>query len=215
MSKSRRVREDVAIARPTIIEFILDETGSMGSYLLPTISGFNTFIKDQREQDGQGLLTLTKFDTNGLKTPYCDLDLTMVPSLTRETFIPGGGTNLRDAIMTRIEALEARLADWPVQPDVLLVALTDGEDNASRATVEQVRQRIEARQEDGWTFVYLGATGNAIEIASALGFPIGNCKQFEQRATQIAMQSLSNSTTVYRTSRATAMGAAERNYFAK
>lgn len=46
----------------TLIEFILDETGSMSSCRESTIAGFNQYVKDQRNGAGDCYLTLTKFD---------------------------------------------------------------------------------------------------------------------------------------------------------
>lgn len=217
MTKTHKVRGGHAsIHVPTVIEFILDETGSMSSWLMPTITGFNTFLKEQREQPGQALLTLTKFDTAGLKTPFFDIDVKMAPELTTATFVPGGGTNLRDAIGNRIAALKARLSAWPVQPNVLIVAMTDGEDNASQIYTEHsLSSLLRDQQASGWTFVYLGATANAVEVGKRLGFPPGNIKQFEGSQMYQTMQVLSGSTTAYRATREQAYGTSEQNYFGK
>lgn len=217
MTKTHKVRRGPApITVPTVIEFILDETGSMSSWLYPTISGFNDFLKEQRNQSGQALLTLTKFDTAGLKTPFTDIDVKMAPELTTTTFVPGGGTNLRDAIGERIAALKARLSSWPVQPNVLVVAMTDGEDNASRIYNEMsLAGLLREQQAGGWTFVYLGATANAVEVGKRLGFPPGNIKQFEGSQMYQTMQVLSGSTTAYRATRAQGVTSSEQNYFGK
>lgn len=49
----------------TLIEFILDETGSMSSCRESTISGFNEYINSQRTAPGNCVLSLTKFDVRG------------------------------------------------------------------------------------------------------------------------------------------------------
>jgi hypothetical protein len=197
-------REDSANTSycPTVIEFLLDETGSMSSWHRPTVSGFNAFIKEQRTQSDTCLLTLTKFDTSGLKTPYADIDVSMVPSMTNEMFCPGGGTNLRDAIIERASALEQRLSSWTIRPNVVMVVLTDGEDTSSRRSENEVRNLIKAKEADGWTFVYLGATSNALQIASRLGFQTGNSKQFEATEMEDTMTTLARATTAFRAGRA-------------
>lgn len=207
MAKAVKTRSDSAntIYCPTVIEFILDETGSMSSWKTPTISGFNTFIAEQRAQSGTCLLTLTKFDTTGLKTPYTDLDVQMVPYLNENTFIPGYGTNLRDTIGERVLNLSERLAEWPVQPHVLVVVMTDGEDTSSRRYSEtDVRGLIRDHEARGWSFVYLGATRNALAVAEQLGFQPGNAKQFHAEQMHQTMTTLAQATTVYRTERAKA-----------
>jgi len=46
----------------TLIEFILDETGSMSGARKSTIDSFNEYINSQRSQPGNCYLSLTKFD---------------------------------------------------------------------------------------------------------------------------------------------------------
>lgn len=199
--------------RPTLIEMVLDETGSMSACKAETISGFNAFLDEQRGNNGC-MLTLTKFDTAGLRTPYVDLDVGMVPHLNDNTYLPNLGTNLRDAIGERIEAIAARTADWPVQPHVLLVAITDGGDNASRRfSPEQIAALLRERTAQGWTFVYLGPKGSG-EIAESLGFAPGNIREFDVSEMTATMAAVSQATTVYCATRSADV-AAEQSFFGK
>ena len=196
---ARRVDSVFNYPCPTLIEFLLDETGSMSSCKRETISGFASFLDEQKAQDGNCLLTLTKFDTNGLKTPYIDLDVKLAFPLNENTFVPGGGTNLRDTIGRRVRALEERIAHWSLKPNVLVVVLTDGDDNASREYSEaQIRDLIRAHEADGWTFVYLGSTPSALATAKRLGFQEGNSKKFDTSRMHETMTALANATTAYR-----------------
>lgn len=191
---------------PTIIEFLLDETGSMTSHLSQTISGFADFIDDQRDQDGLCLLTLTKFDSTGLKTPYEDLAIGMVPYLTASTFLPGASTNLNDAIIARVHAREARWRDdlhnprWRdyQRPRVLFVCMTDGQDNVSRSKPVEVASLLEARMQEDWTFVFLGAYPQAERAAVELGFLPQNIKCFSGAHIRETMGELSVATKAYR-----------------
>jgi len=185
-------------AVPTIIEFLLDETGSMNTYVSQVIGGFQDFINEQRSIPGSCLFTLTKFDTRGQRNPYTDLDVGMVPYLTTSTYTPNGGTNLYDTIISRIEARYEQLKSWDIKPRVLFVCMTDGEDNASRYQVPYVKQRIIEATEDRWTFVFLGAYGRAEHVARNLGFTDGNIRCFEGARMQETMQELSAATKAYR-----------------
>jgi hypothetical protein len=205
------------VAQPahTIVEFILDETGSMQSCKPQTLSGFNSFLAEQRATPGSCLLTLTKFDTSGLKTPYVDLDVNMVPNLTENTFIPGQSTNLYDAIGERVEQVKNRLSSYTTAPHVLVVVLTDGEDNASRRyNPGTIRETIRTHEAEGWTFVYLGATPNALRIAEMLGFQAGNAKAFDAREIHQTMTDLAAATVAYRTARAAGQVTASTSFFA-
>lgn len=215
--KKKRSAQRIAVPNtycPTIIEFLLDETGSMSGHKAATISGFRSFLGEQRAAQGSALLTLTKFDTyGGFQTPYVDLDVNLVLPLTDETFRPNGGTNLRDALGSRVRALEERIASWQEKPQVLVVLLTDGEDNASREYSEpQVRDMIAAKEAQGWTFVYLGSDANALNNASRLGFQPGNSKKFENQHMHETMETLARATTAYR---ATATATSSKSFFAE
>ncbi len=201
---------------PTVIEFLLDETGSMASCKQATIAGFNDFLAEQQNQAGQCLFSLTKFDTNGQRTPYVDLDVNMVPSMNPNWFIPGSSTNLRDTIGTRISSLRERLKSWTVKPNVLVVVMTDGGDNASISYSEDmIRQALAQHMETNWSFVYLGADQAANMIATRLGFPEGNIKSFASSRMRETMQDLSTATTAYRAARAgsSTAQAATRQFF--
>lgn len=193
---------------PTLIEFIVDETGSMQSYLQGTINGFNTFLDEQKALPGASRFTLTKFSTQRVLTPYEDLDLSMVVPLSQQTFTPDGGTNLYDTVGSRIEAIKRRISDWAVTPRVLVVVLTDGEDNSNRIyQPDRLRQMIGEQSAAGWTFVYLGAHQGALAVAHTLGFAPQNAKVFEGAKMYETMVDLSARTTAYRAGAATATAA--------
>jgi hypothetical protein len=203
--RTSRATAPVAVVHPipTVIEFLLDETGSMSWVKRQCIGGFNDFLKEQRANPGLALLTLTKFDTTGLKTPYVDIDVRQAPDLTWSTFNPGASTNLRDAIIQRSAALADRISKWTVKPHVLFICMTDGHDNASHFAEDVTRTTITANMGVcGWTYAYLGADQNAINIGTRLGFPEGNCKSFASAEMQQALQHVATATTAYRAARA-------------
>lgn len=197
-------------ASPSIIEFLLDETGSMSSCKSATIGGFNAYIDEQR-QDNQSLclLTLTKFDTIGLRTPYVDMDVHMVPYLNENTFLPNSFTNLRDSICARITNLQERLQNWNIVPKILLVVMTDGADNSSKNSVEYTRNLVETASENGWMCVYLGANQNAEQVGLSLGFKEGNIRSFETAEMSETMRELATATTAFRATATT------NNFFSK
>jgi len=207
---------DVVVTSPvTVIEFLLDETGSMNRYKSAVIGGFNTFLSEQKATPGDCRFSLTKFDTSGIKTPYVDLDLAIVPNLNTDTFIPGSNTNLRDSIGQRIQAIETRLAKWDTKPNVLMIVMTDGDDNGSRHFSEPaIASMLASKMEQGWTFVYLGADQNATVIASRLGFLPDNIKSFASSEMEETMTQMSHATTSYRSTRMAGDTKSYASYFA-
>lgn len=140
---------------PLLILALLDESGSMAPQRKDVIGGFNTFLSDQQAQPGECRLAIVKFNTLWsvltTVTPIAE-----VPPLTEQTYTPGGGTALFDAMAEAV-----RLADADKQPEerVLCLVVTDGEENASKeTTLEQLRSIIKEREGRGdWTFTYMGA----------------------------------------------------------
>jgi hypothetical protein len=198
---------------PTLIEFVLDETGSMSDCLSAVIEGYNAFLSEQRALGTSCQVTLTKFDTGGLKTPYTDLDVNMVPPLTRNTYLPGHSTNLYDAICTRAADVAVRTAGFTVKPNVVIVVMTDGHENGSRTySANSVREMIAKQSQEGVTFVYMGSTADATSIGRSLGFPEGNIKQFSASETRETFTKLAAATTAYRSTRG-ATATTETNYF--
>lgn len=172
----------------------------MDRHLEPTIGGFNDFLAEQRQGDGLCLLTLTKFEGRNFRTPYTDLDLRMAPDLTPNTFVPGGGTPLRDAIVQRICAMRERLKTWDIKPNVLFVVMTDGEDNQSIMGEQAVRTQIEMALGEGWVTLFYGAHARAEDDARRLGFPPGNIKSFAAAKMRETFRDLSKVTSAFRAS---------------
>lgn len=187
---------------PIVLEFVLDETTSMNQRR--TIAGFNDFLREQRNAPGDCRMTLTKFHSGRTLTPYMDMDIGMVPDLTINTYVPDECTNLFDAVGERITIRSGLMASWPVAPNVLVVIMTDGQDNRSRThSASSIRNMVLCNQERGWTFAYLGADQNALAVAETLGIPVGNAKSFASANIETTMSELAAATVAYRATGAT------------
>lgn len=197
----------------TLIHFVLDETGSMSWCADATISSFNEYLGTQRTvNDGNTCrVSLTKFSDTGrvIRTPnqtganvrvvYESKDVHSAPQLTRQTYQPNGGTNLYDAIGATIAKLDASVKE---NQNVLVVIMTDGEENASREyNAQQIKALVEQRQAKGWTFVYLGANQDAWKVGSTFGLSKGQTLSYNVADMKSTMDTLSMATTSYRSAR--------------
>ena len=171
------------------------------------IGGFNNFIKEQLKVPTDCKVSFYQFDTYDPKveTVYEKRSLKEVPPLTAETFVPRGGTPLLDAVATVVKKVGSRLAETPEsdRPEkVLVVVITDGEENSSDEwTGEQVKQIIEHQEEKyKWEFVYLGANQNAWAVGGNLGFKASSTLAYVASAggTKGMWDSLSDKTAKYR-----------------
>jgi hypothetical protein len=154
----------------TDITMVLDRSGSMQSIKDDTIGGFDAFISEQRRVPGRCTVSMVQFD-NVYEEVYTGRDLADVPSLT---LVPRGSTAMLDAIGRAVSATGARLAAMPedARPGTVIVGImTDGLENASREfTYAMVKAMIEQQEHVyGWTFMYMGANQDAIEVGASLG----------------------------------------------
>ena len=184
----------------TDVTVILDRSGSMEEIASDAIGGFNQFLTAQQRQRGDCRLTLVQFDDR-YEVVYLAQPLADASRLTAKTFEPRGSTALLDAIGRTIDATGARLAALPEaeRPDrVLLVILTDGEENAS---VEYTRNRVFSMistQQDvyGWSFLFLAANKDAIAEAAKVGIDARRSLTFPATGAGIRAASLAMSDAV-------------------
>jgi len=156
----------------TQITFVLDSSGSMSKIEEDTKGGFNSFLKNQRDEVGTATVTLYDFNTT-VDLAYAEYPIAEAPQLTSETYTPAGKTALHDALYTAVTETAERIAatDQSEQPDnVIVVVLTDGKENASETHHERVQEQVQMRREEqGWEFLFIGANQDAALTAENMG----------------------------------------------
>lgn len=178
----------------THIRIILDETGSMFPTKKETIGTFNSYIDDLKKDKKlakQTFITLTQFNSyKGAKIENNRTPLLEFGVMEDKDYTPTGYTPLYDAIGLTI-------SEGGKEPTIVVI-ITDGEENASRQyTLQTVKQLIETRQGDGWTFIFLGADlsrAETVKVATNLGLYAQNTMSFDKSQIQAASQTLSNVT---------------------
>lgn len=157
----------------TEIIFLIDESGSMFSMKDDTIGGFNSFIDDQKNNDGDANITLVKF-ANTHSYVYEAVDLREIKKMSRDSYNPGGCTALLDAIGDTMNEVGKRLSDTPEDQrpgKVIFIITTDGYENAShRFNKSQIKEMIEhQRTKYSWEFMFVGADIDSVSEAVSLG----------------------------------------------
>ena len=155
----------------TLIGVILDRSGSMGSCLEATIAGFNQFLQTQQRDaaGGRALMSLTQFDDR-YESNFVGEPIENVPLLDTRSYVPRGGTALHDAIGRTIHETEAWVREQSWNDRVLILIITDGQENASREyDLRAVRALIERKERDGWNFAYMGANQDSYAVGGAMG----------------------------------------------
>ena len=178
----------------TIVNFLLDETGSMSYVKDATISGFNEYVKSLKEnKKGKILMTLTKFNSHKIDTVYVNKEIESVECLDNKNYKPDMMTPLYDAIGQTINESANLLGKE--KASVLFVIMTDGEENSSKEhTQESIKKLVEEKEKENWTFIYLGADHDSWAQAQKFGLHRGNVKDFAKGQIKNRMTSLGAST---------------------
>lgn len=162
----------------TEIVFLLDKSASMSGRTSDTIGGFNGFLKEQKEVEGEANITLVQFAGLGETVPYKTVNINEQEELTTETYrANGGSTAYLDALGKVINETGQRLHELreSQKPEkVVFVVMTDGLENASREfTREAIRSMIK-HQEDkySWQFVFMGANFDAVGEGQKFGINV-------------------------------------------
>jgi hypothetical protein len=138
------------------------------------IGGFNNFIEQQKtEHQGKITVSLYKFNSTWSRI-LNDLPIEEIRPLTNGDYTPGGLTALYDTIGNAITDIENQTSYTKREYKasmVMMVVITDGQENASREyDSRKIKQMIqELEQSENWQFIYLGADLNNFADAEILG----------------------------------------------
>lgn len=161
---------------------ILDRSGSMSSIRKAAIDGFNenlAGIKKAQEKfsDTQdhyvSLITFCSCETRNVfdKTPVAETH-----PLTIADYEPCCCTPLYDAMGFTLTAMRKYVKD--IEDSVVVVTIiTDGYENDShKYTGQTIKELVESLRNEGWTFTYMGANQNSVEVAMSMS--IRNSRDF-------------------------------------
>lgn len=172
----------------TIYHLIVDKSGSMSDCIDNTIMGFNEQVikinqlaKEFPNQEVSIGLTTFNEEVSHL---FFQKNPDAVEKLTEKTYRPNGTTALLDAIGSAVQRIqkEAAISELRTPTTVVVVIITDGHENSSRTfTFDQIRKLIrELEGTEKWTFSFIGATLDAVDVAEDLAIKRNNSFSFEK-----------------------------------
>lgn len=180
----------------TELVFVIDMSGSMYGLTDDTIGGFNSTIAQQKQGEGEALVSTVLFNTD-VTVLHDRVNINRVEPMTRQDYRPGGCTALIDALGGAIHHIGnihkyARKEDVPEH--TMFIITTDGMENASRKyTSDQVKRMVEhEKRKYGWEFIFLGANIDAVETAARYGIDASravNCHS-DSRGTQLQYEAI-------------------------
>ena len=161
---------------------ILDKSGSMESIRQAAIDGFNETlagIKKAQEKFAdtqEHFVTLLTFCDCERKYVFDKVPVADARKLTLADYEPCCCTPLYDAMGFTLTSMRNYVSK--IEDSVVVVTIiTDGLENASKEyTGPAVKQLVEELKGEGWTFTYMGANQDSVEVAFTLS--IRNARNF-------------------------------------
>ena len=192
----------------THLYFLLDRSGSMQSIKSDIEGGFQAFVDEQRKATGECRATLAQFD-DVYELVYADRPIADVPPLDLQ---PRNMTALHDAMGRLITEAGQKLAALKEdeRPGTVIVAImTDGLENASKEWTGASIKALVTQQSNvfGWTFMYMGADQDAIEVGESLGIARDHAVTYSRSKSAAAMATASGKIAKLRAARVAAPAA--------
>lgn len=189
----------------THLILVIDRSGSMVTSRDDVTGGVNTLLDDQQRAEGECTASVYLF--NDRIDQVGRTDIANVPRLTRDNYVPRGGTALYDAIGVALDVEGAALAAMPEEERpglVVLVIATDGQERDSlEYTLAGVREKITEQQHKyGWSVKFLGVGLEAFGQAEQLGVFRQDSARVDGANVGVSYSSTSDAITRGRTARA-------------
>lgn len=159
---------------------ILDESGSMQGLESDTIGGFNSMIEKQKKLKIDTYVTTVVFSSSS-KTLHDRVKIADVKPMTDNDYRTGGTTALLDAVGIAINNLDKIENINAKDHKVIVVIITDGQENSSREYNKQIiKNLISERQEKyEWDFLFLGANIDSVGEATSMGINAANAVKYK------------------------------------
>lgn len=183
------------------IIFVIDESGSMQGSESDVIGGFNNYIECQRKET-VGKVTVSLYKFNSLvSSVIVNKPIAKIKELNQTHYSPSGFTALYDAIGKAIQETDNQIAaiQQSERPNkVLMVIITDGQENASKEFSSQAIKTLIATHQNlmNWGFIYLGAGLKDFTDADLLG--LKNRVNSETPAWKRSFNSVAKSSILFR-----------------
>ena len=150
----------------TELILVVDRSSSMGDVRSTTISGLKEFLNTQKQLPGEALLTYITFSSD-YTIELAGKNVKDVSDTIFDSYVPSGMTALLDAIGVSIDSVGKRLASTneDERPEkVMVIILTDGEENSSKEySAKSIKEKVKHQEENyKWEFLFLGAGIDAI-----------------------------------------------------
>ena len=161
------------------VVLLIDKSGSMKGLEEDTVKGYNSMLAKERKLSVPTNVTTILFSSDheilADRKPISE-----VPDMTLDAYKVRGATALYDTIGNAIAKTEAVKGIDDTGRKVLFVIITDGLENYSQTyDQEKIKKMIDAQEEKGWEFVFIGANMDAEKEADTIGIKKENAATYE------------------------------------
>lgn len=161
------------------VVLLIDKSGSMKGLEEDTVKGYNSMLAKERKLSVPTNVTTILFSSDheilADRKPISE-----VPDMTLDAYKVRGATALYDTIGNAIAKTEAVKGIDDTGSKVLFVIITDGLENYSQTyDQEKIKKMIDAQEEKGWEFVFIGANMDAEKEADTIGIKKENAATYE------------------------------------
>lgn len=188
--------------------FILDRSGSMAGLEKETIAGFNRLIQQQKEVQGEALVSTVLFDDR-FEVLHNRVSIQKIEHMTSKDYYVRGSTALLDAIgrsILKIRNVHKALEEENKPEKTLFFITTDGMENASvEFNYERVNEYIQLQKEKyGWEIIFIGANIDAIGTAKKFGIDADRAVNYraDKRGTNLNYKVMNETITELRVNKA-------------
>ncbi|MBK7967347.1 MAG: VWA domain-containing protein [Bacteroidetes bacterium] len=171
----------------TPYHLLLDMSGSMASARQVTLESVNSqmmAIRKTQESHPEQEIKVSFYTFNSTIYPvFQGLQPHQLPQLNTSQYSPDGCTALLDAIGLSITQIENSIQ---ATDDVVIVIITDGEENASQGyNFKQIADKIAMlKKSERWVFSFLGAEIDAWQIAQQLNINREEVRNYSKENTK-------------------------------
>lgn len=151
---------------------LIDSSGSMGGYTKQVIDLLNSQIKSIcSTKEVNTLLSISDFNTES--NEICNSVDPNTVEIDENTYTPAGFTALNDAMSLVLDPKSTGLHE--------LIIITDGEENKSKTTREEIRRLIKnCVDTDRWTIGFCCPPGYKNSINNYYNIPLGSITEWER-----------------------------------
>lgn len=162
---------------------ILDKSGSMECIRQAAIDGFNETLngikvaQEKYAETQEHFVSLVTFCACEMKQIFDKVPVAEARPLTADDYQPCCCTPLYDAMGFTLNGMRkhVKAIDDAV---VVVTIITDGLENASKEyNGKSIRELVEQLKGEGWTFTYMGANQDSLEVAERMA--IRNSRNFD------------------------------------